>query len=339
MIETLVPTDLPVIIIILIILTITAMIIGKPFINRKRSQLIPLSVNFHFTRKCNYECGFCFHTAKTSYLTSLEEAKRGLKMMAIAGMKKINFSGGEPFLYAKYLGELVKYCKKDLNLESVSIISNGSKVRKNWFQKYATFLDIFAISVDSFNENTNITIGRGRGNHLEPLRNIANWCREYNVKFKLNSVINVHNWEEDMTDYIAGLEPFRWKVFQCLLVDTENANKDAIRNARNFLISDEQFEYFCSRHRHLNCFVPESNILMKSSYIILDEYMRFLNKGNKYSESESILVVGVEKALEQIDFEADKFNERGGIYDWTKTDHLFGDGTTDCNAITTLNDW
>lgn len=44
---------------------------------KKPDKRIPVSVNFHFTRKCNYECGFCFHTAKTSHITPLEDAKRG----------------------------------------------------------------------------------------------------------------------------------------------------------------------------------------------------------------------------------------------------------------------
>jgi len=35
-------------------------------------------------------------------------------MLKIAGMKKLNFSGGEPFLKAKYLGSLVQFCKEDL---------------------------------------------------------------------------------------------------------------------------------------------------------------------------------------------------------------------------------
>ena len=50
--------------------------------------------------------------------------------LANAGMKKINFAGGEPFLIkkGKYLGELVKFCKEDLCLESVSIVTNGSMV-------------------------------------------------------------------------------------------------------------------------------------------------------------------------------------------------------------------
>lgn len=45
----------------------------------------PVSVNYHFTRQCNYKCGFCFHTAKTSFVLPLEEAKRGLLLLKQAG--------------------------------------------------------------------------------------------------------------------------------------------------------------------------------------------------------------------------------------------------------------
>ena len=46
---------------------------------------IPRSVNYHFTTQCNYKCGFCFHTAKTSFVLPLEKAKQGLKMLKDAG--------------------------------------------------------------------------------------------------------------------------------------------------------------------------------------------------------------------------------------------------------------
>ena len=59
----------------------------------ENEKIIPESVNYHFTRQCNYSCGFCFHTAKTSFVLPLEEAKRGLKLLVDAGMKKVNFSG------------------------------------------------------------------------------------------------------------------------------------------------------------------------------------------------------------------------------------------------------
>ena len=49
------------------------------------NSTIPKSVNYHFTRQCNYKCGFCFHTAKTSFVLPLDEAKRGLKILKEAG--------------------------------------------------------------------------------------------------------------------------------------------------------------------------------------------------------------------------------------------------------------
>jgi len=47
--------------------------------------VVPESVNYHLTRQCNYKCGFCFHTAKTSFVLPLEDAKRGLKLLLDAG--------------------------------------------------------------------------------------------------------------------------------------------------------------------------------------------------------------------------------------------------------------
>ena len=52
-------------------------------------KIIPESVNYHFTRTCNYSCGFCFHTAKTSFNVPLEQAKIGLEMLVNEGMKKV----------------------------------------------------------------------------------------------------------------------------------------------------------------------------------------------------------------------------------------------------------
>jgi len=65
--------------------------------------------------------------------------------------------------------------------------------------------------------------------------------------------------------------------------------------------------------------VPESNEMMRGSYLILDEYMRFLDKGDgEEKASESILDVGVRKVMTQVRWERTAFVERGGFYDWTK---------------------
>ncbi|XP_004436502.1 PREDICTED: radical S-adenosyl methionine domain-containing protein 2 [Ceratotherium simum simum] len=285
----------------------------------------PLSVNYHFTRQCNYKCGFCFHTAKTSFVLPLEEAKRGLLLLKEAGMEKINFSGGEPFLHdrGEYLGKLVKFCKDELQLPSVSIVSNGSLIRERWFKSYGEYLDILAISCDSFDEQVNVLIGRGQGkkNHVENLQKLRRWCRDYRVAFKINSVINRFNVEEDMNEQIKALNPLRWKVFQCLIIEGENSGEDALREAERFLISDEEFERFLDRHKEVSCLVPESNQKMKDSYLILDEYMRFLNcRNGRKDPSKSILDVGVEEAIKFSGFDEKMFLKRGGKYVWSKAD-------------------
>ena len=55
-------------------------------------------------------------------MESLESARKGLSLLKQAGMKKLNFAGGEPFLKPEFMGELMRYCKEVLQLESVSVV-------------------------------------------------------------------------------------------------------------------------------------------------------------------------------------------------------------------------
>ena len=170
-------------------------------LKRHNALSIPESVNWHFLRSCNYSCGFCFHTAKTSFCLpstkeGLEDSKRCLSWLRDAGMQKLNFSGGEPFLQAKALGKLVRFCKEVLHLDSVTIVSNGSRITEAWMQDWGQWLDIIAISCDSFKEETNVKIGRGKGEHLQQVKNIKNWCKKFDVLFKINTVVNAYNVHE-----------------------------------------------------------------------------------------------------------------------------------------------
>jgi radical S-adenosyl methionine domain-containing protein 2 len=289
-----------------------------------RTSDAPISVNYFPSRKCNYTCGFCFHTDTSSYVLPIDEAKRGLRLLKEAGMRKLNIAGGEPFLYPHLLTELLRYGKEELAIESISIVSNGSKIREKWIRDNCQWLDILAVSCDSFNQETNKRIGRGDdGGNVARLFRIAQWCREYGVKFKLNTVVNALNWDENMVTNIERLAPFRWKVFQCLLVAGENDDETRKRDARTFLVTDKQWRTFCGRHEHLSCYVPEDNKSMASSYLHLDEYMRFLDKGDgMLTKSESILKVGVKEAMKQVVWDKTSFVERGGIYDWGRSDML-----------------
>lgn len=299
-----------------ICLTLTILTFLYPLAFQPKST-VPVSVNYHFTRQCNKSCGFCFHTATTSYKLSEDQAKRGLALLKAAGMRKINFAGGEPFLYKEFLGSLLRFCKDQLRLESVSIVTNGSLLDQAFLQRFGSYIDIMAVSCDSFNEQTNIKIGRGAGNQVTKLFKIAEWCKDYGIKFKLNTVVCRLNYMEDMNPIIEQLQPFRWKCFQVLLVKGENDSEKTLRDVRKFQISDDEYRQFCIRHQHHSCFVPEPNVLMARSYLILDEYMRFLDRDGRQPSS-SILEVGVPTALVQVYWDQDSFLERGGIYEWSK---------------------
>ena len=290
----------------------------KKLIKKMSSKYKPESVNFHYTRLCNFSCGFCFHTKKSSDKLPIEDAIRGCDMLKKAGTRKLNIAGGEPFIYPRYLGELIKQCKENIKIEKISVITNGSLVKKDFFEKFGKYIDVFGVSCDSFDKETNIKIGRGKkGENVQKLLEIRELCKQYGIKFKLNTVVCNYNKDENMVENIKKLNPDRWKVFQVLMVKGENEDK-----VTKFQITNEEFKQFVERHKEIKCMVAESNDNMKSSYLILDEKMRFLDKGDGDEIcSQSILEVGVEKALESIVYDEKEFKKRKG-------DYLFNDN--DC---------
>ena len=289
----------------------------KKLIKKMSSKYKPESVNFHYTRLCNFSCGFCFHTKKSSDKLPIEDAIRGCDMLKKAGTRKLNIAGGEPFIYPHYLGELIKQCKENIKIEKISVITNGSLVKKNFFEKYGKYIDVFGVSCDSFDKETNIKIGRGKkGENVQKLFEIRELCKQYGIKFKLNTVVCNYNKDENMVENIKKLNPDRWKVFQVLMVKGENEDK-----VTEFQITNEEFKQFVERHKEIKCMVAESNDNMKSSYLILDEKMRFLDKGDGDEIcSQSILEVGVEKALESIVYDEKEFKKRKGDYLFNEND-------------------
>lgn len=291
------------------------------------------SVNYHFTRKCNYACGFCFHTSLTSHVESLAQSKSMLKLLRDNGCEKINFAGGEPFLpeYRERLGEMVRFAKEECGYPSVSIISNAVYVNEEWFSRFSKYLDILGVSCDSADDAINRRIGRGFGDHVQHVQQAAGLCKKYNVMLKINTVVNSFNWDSDMSALVNELEPMRWKVFQVLDVRGENSGSDSLRDVSKFLIEKEKFDHFIAQHSSKiikkDILKVEGNDVMQSSYILLDEFGRFLDcsLGSK-TPTESILQVGVAAALAQLQnsagggFDTKAFEQRDGVFNWTKPD-------------------
>lgn len=295
------------------------------------------SVNYFISRLCNYKCKFCFHTQKNTSKLALHQAQRGLELLREAGTEKINFAGGEPFMNPKLLGELCKSAHVDHGM-AVSIISNGSLISKAWMEEYGQFVDMLGVSVDSFVPATNAAIGWGGDTNnklVDRILRVRELCSDHASTFKMNTVVCRLNWEEDMSEQVKALDPKRWKVFQVLILEHENLGRPGeLRDARNLVVTKDQYQAFVERHQEQlqerqDVLIPEPNDVMQNSYLLLDENLCFLDcsAGGKVP-SESILKVGVHKALSQSGFDVEMFHHQGGIFDWSRDRGLPSDMTS-----------
>ncbi len=281
-----------------------------------KKTIIP-SVNFHLWQPCNMRCGFCFakfQDVKSSILPKghlpKDKAQKTIKLLADYGFEKITFVGGEPIL-CPWLSELIKYAK--LLGMTTMIVSNGTNLTEGFLKENQDFLDWVSISVDSLKEATNYNIGRTikrKGVAIEFYQNLFNLIKKYDYRLKINTVVNSYNYKEDLSKFIINVKPERWKVFKVLPIIDQNHQE-----YNKFKISGVKFKMFLETHKMISSLVKENNNDMIGSYVMVDPAGRFFdNTKGYYSYSSPIIENGVEKALNEVNTDYEKFVNRKGIY-------------------------
>jgi radical S-adenosyl methionine domain-containing protein 2 len=224
---------------------------------------------------------------------------------------------------------MVRY-SKIVGYKSVFIITNGSKPQRAWFEKYGQYLDILGVSCDSIHATTNIAIGRGTGREDDDqvfnILNGATLSTDYGIKYKMNTVMCSLNKNEYISPFINELPSLiRWKVFQVLPLIGENTGLGSLRNVTSLIISNVDFTEYVERNKigliQPSIMKAENNEAMQSSYLMIDEYGRFLDStsGSKVP-TKSILEIDVMAAMEEListsggGFDRDAFYDRGGYY-------------------------
>lgn len=278
--------------------------------------LRPLSVNFHIWPKCNLHCTFCYATfpeARRSLPVS--DALAVIDAVAEAGARKITFVGGEPTLYP-HLAAVVGHAKA-AGL-TTCIVTNGARLRPI-LDTAAAAIDWVGLSVDSGDEAVQRALGRGDGTHVAGSIALADSIHGLGIALKLNTVVTSLNHGEDMAWLVRRMRPGRWKAFQVLHVEDENAGR-----VEPLLVGDAEFRAFVGRHARLAeegyPLVAETNDDIRGSYVMIDPRGRFFsNEEGRYRISRPILEVGVAEALRQAGWRSDKFVARGGLYDWRRS--------------------
>jgi radical S-adenosyl methionine domain-containing protein 2 len=284
------------------------------------SLQMPTTVNYHLIQPCNFRCKFCFATfvdikqdllPKNASGLSEYESKLLIEKLAEFGFLKINFAGGEPTL-VKHLPELVRFAAS-LGLET-SIVTNGSKITREYLSLFDNQLDIIGLSIDSITPETNRNSGRSLGKTVPDAIYYEEKCemiREAGIYLKINTVVHRFNQHEDLTDFILRSQAKRWKIFKLLKVNGQNDE-----HYDDLAITDKSFQQYLERHRNCHSvMIEEDNDLMRGSYIMIDPVGRFYDSTKeKYTYSRKILEYGVRNCLDEVSYSISKFISRKGTY-------------------------
>jgi radical S-adenosyl methionine domain-containing protein 2 len=283
------------------------------------------AVNYHLWEPCNMRCKFCYATFQDVKKTILpkghlkkDETKEVIFQLAEIGFEKITFAGGEPTL-CPWLTELIETAK-NARLTTM-LITNGTMLSDDFLKVNRENLDWIALSIDSINDDTNLSTGRAiTGKKVltsHDYYQLIDKIKSYGYGFKINTVVNRLNYHENMSDLIKFAQPTRWKVLQVLPIIGQNDG-----TIDSLTITEEQFNTFLTNHSKLETYttiVGESNEMMKGSYAMVDPAGRFFdNTQGKYNYSKPILEIGARLAIQQMNYDFDKFVLRGGVYRWKR---------------------
>lgn len=282
-----------------------------------------LVVNWHITEACNYKCSYCFakwqekdqkellHSKESTIqlMTEIEKLPTILNQESKLSFQKIrlNLVGGETFLYKPQLLNIVTEAKK--RGFQLSAITNGSRLDDELIEVIAKNFDCLGISIDSLNDETNLKIGRADKSIPMDIQGILNKIiklRQINpyIDIKINTVVSHLNAQENFHSLIDAIQPSKWKIFQMLPILTDQ-----------YQIDESKFHNFLARHQDFTHIISsENNDEMIHSYLMIDPLGRFFQNSNTslkpYHYSRKIIDYGIAQALNDIDFNINKFFHR-----------------------------
>ena len=272
-----------------------------------------LVINWHLLEPCQFKCRYCFaewnKCEKPEIYRDTEKSKMlidEIATLARGRSVRLSLAGGEPLLDKKISEKIAWAHHKSLK---ISLITNGDLLSRRLDDLSLGRLYMLGISIDSFNQQNNLIIGRSTdsGEVADYSGDILPYIQHAravhpDIKIKINTVVNKFNWNDDMSQEITQISPYKWKIMRVL---------PATSKAMSETISNKEFETFKSRHKHLTFTQFEDNDDMRSSYLMLDPYGRFFsNSGTEYRYSDSVLDVGIECAMRKAEFNQSKFIAR-----------------------------
>lgn len=273
------------------------------------------SANVHITDACNYRCRFCFSRSLCGHrFMSAEKWKPILTDMIVNhGIRKINFAGGEPFLYPDLM-ECVRHCKQ--MGATTSVITNGSLLKADDMNSMAGTLDWVGFSIDSCFESTEMALGRHADGiqHINNVISLSEAAHDAGIHVKLDIVITAQSSKDDFRCLIDMMNPERVKFMQVTRVG--GVNDDGYQET---CVDQKTFDDVIERHHDIVLRSGKHPVFERSddiidSYLMVDPLGRVrlgTSHGYQYVEYGDYWSGDVKVNV-------DKYISRGALYEWVE---------------------
>lgn len=171
----------------------------------------PLFVKIKLLWKCNLSCSFC-NLPENSKQMDLGYALNLVDQLAVMGCRKINFSGGEVFLYDGIFNLIEHTVKKGIK---VNCTSNGTLLDKENVKRLRdSGINSLTISLDAATADLHDKIRGVKGTWKRAVKALT-LLHKYGVKSSVNTVAHISNMHDldTLHTLLFSINPdIRWNI-------------------------------------------------------------------------------------------------------------------------------
>lgn len=237
------------------------------------------TINLHILENSNCISKESSHNLDKQQTLSLNLWNKAIdNCIKVIYISEFNITGEDLLLY-KNLKELIRltYC----HCYKVALTTNGVLVTEDFIKNSTNYIDTIRFSIDSFDENTLIKMGKKPNEILtkERFLQLCRWIKKqsFNKKIEVNTIISSLNCKENLASVLKDAGIDKWNI-------SRNGTFDKSKTT----ITDKMYNEFFDINSCLKNIIMEDNV--HNNYIMINP-KGFLvdNTNNKYEKVVNIL--------------------------------------------------
>lgn len=141
------------------------------------------------TRQCNLSCTFCYE-GSNPYCTermSFDDFTAVVDNLKEAGIKKIQFIGGEPLVIGDTLKQMICYAKE--HFDFIEVYTNGIMINEKWSRFFKENNIHIALSIHSYIAEEHDRVTQVKGSHRKVERALEH-IKRHQIPYRIGTVVS-----------------------------------------------------------------------------------------------------------------------------------------------------